>query len=156
MPSGQCKGGRDESPWVRLKLRLPAYWLGNLLGLQPWQVLVSAMSSSISCPLYMSAVKNHSGGRMGKGHQQAPFYKLLFCSVDGVRLGEVPQYHELHFKFQQFLLLTDVANRKRASSRSILQQEHKARQCKLCLPMLKKAFLHTHAIEMKRVKSYIR
>nr|GEY07920.1 pectin acetylesterase 8-like [Tanacetum cinerariifolium] len=28
---GQSKGGCDESPWVRLKMRLSAYWLGNLL-----------------------------------------------------------------------------------------------------------------------------
>ncbi|GKC81352.1 putative 12-oxophytodienoate reductase 11 [Tanacetum coccineum] len=45
MSSGQCKGGCDESPWVRLKLRLSAYWLGNLLGLQPWPVHILSANS---------------------------------------------------------------------------------------------------------------
>nr|GEX66508.1 replication protein A 70 kDa DNA-binding subunit [Tanacetum cinerariifolium] len=37
--------------------------------------------------------------------------------------------------------------------RSIFQKEQKERRCKLCLLMLKKVSVHTHAIELKRVKS---
>nr|GEW20653.1 hypothetical protein [Tanacetum cinerariifolium] len=56
MPSGQCKGGCNESQWVRLKMRLPAYWLDNLLGLHPCFYSHQRKQRTIKQPITMDIV----------------------------------------------------------------------------------------------------
>nr|GEV91366.1 hypothetical protein [Tanacetum cinerariifolium] len=174
MPSGQCKGGCDESPWVRLKLRFPEYWLGNLLGLQPLQTSMESTKDygygllvyGYRCrvqinkkriPLIRCTISKHDV----KLKRTLSFF-VYACNGSGV-LKELPWV---------LISLTILSIRKgrrvrlrlwgvlrsgfmgcNITQRSILQKEHKARRCKLCLSMLKKVFLQIRAIELKRVKS---